>query len=85
MEITVGDLFSYTLERQEKSDLEKIREQMQSIDADRNAIDRESKLFNYWFFQMGGKSLGATSSSDFFYNTTGIGHTDGAVPVEDED
>ena len=65
--------------------MEKIREQMQAIDADRNAVDREAKLFNYWFFQMGGKSLGATASSDFFYSTTGIGHTDGVVPTEDEE
>ncbi len=58
---------------------------MQSIDADRNIIDRESKLFNYWFFQMGGKSLGATSSSEFFYHTTGIGHNDGVVSMEDDE
>lgn len=52
---------------------------MQSIDANRVAIDKENKLFNYWFFQMGGKSSGATSSEDFFYTTTGIGHTEGVV------
>ena len=59
---------------------------MQVIDAERDAIDKETKLFNYWFFQMGGKACGANASSDYFYETTGVGHTDGVQQShEDED
>ena len=34
---------------------------------------------------MGGKAFGANASSDYFYETTGVGHTDGVAQQHEDD
>jgi hypothetical protein len=40
------------LKKIEKSDMEKIREEMEALKQERLMIDREMKLFNYHFFSV---------------------------------
>lgn len=49
------DIFKFMLKKIEKSDMEKIKEEMEALKQERLMIDREMKLFNYHFFTMVGR------------------------------
>ena len=49
------DIFKFNLTRLEKSDMEKIKEEMEQLKHERLMLDREMKLFNFHFFSSMGK------------------------------
>ena len=76
------DIFKFYLKKIEKSDMEKIKEEMEALKLERLQIDREMKLFNFYFFSMTNKEsshksgLGPNSfnSMNFGYGSQN-GHT----------
>lgn len=49
------DIFKFWLKKIDKSDMEKIKEEMEALKQERIMIDREMKLFNFHFFSMTNK------------------------------
>lgn len=47
------DIFSFVLEKVEKSEMDKIREEMEVLRNERRAIEREMKMFSFLFFGAG--------------------------------
>jgi hypothetical protein len=46
------DIFNFGLRKIEKSDMDKIKEEMEALKHERLMIDREMKLFNFHFFSL---------------------------------
>lgn len=56
------DIFKFMLKKLDKSDMDKIKEEMDCLKQERLMIDREMKLFNFHFFSLCSKDhVGAKS------------------------
>ena len=55
------DIFKFWLKKIDKSDIEKIKEEMEALKQERLMIDREIKLFNFQFFSLNVPSHGSRS------------------------
>jgi len=44
------EIFKYKLNKKNKTDFDKVREEMRNLKNDKLSIDREMKLFNFYFF-----------------------------------
>lgn len=51
------DIFKFALKKIDKSDMEKIKEEMEALKQERIMIDREMKLFNFHFFTLNNKEV----------------------------
>jgi hypothetical protein len=70
------DIFKFALRKIEKSDMEKIREEMESLKQERLMIDREMKLFNFHFF-----SSHTKDSKSHSYGMNNLNHQFGGFGV----
>ena len=72
IDLCIGNLFNYQLQKQQKTELNKIKEMTEIVKQQAIDIDRDQKLFQYWFFQNGRvPSAGNTNIADLFYVMVG--------------
>jgi hypothetical protein len=71
--LNLGDLFNYQLKKEEKTDMQKIREMMRQINDQKTEFDSKQKLFEYAFFNHPHTAQQLRPTSDYFYEWSAQG------------